>query len=128
MRGRADLVRYQVDAVRELGGVDGVDEVEELQCVAHLVGLEVSDEVPLRTRHARRLLPRRLLHLVLADYRKPGVPRLLHDLRAVRLRHGDNLHLVGAPPRAFARRGDSAADVFKYLSKISHLATLRLAK
>ena len=92
-----------------------MDEVEKLERVAHFVGLQVADQVPHRARDARGALPCGLLHLVLADYREPRVPRLLHDLGAVGLGDGHDLHLRRVTSGASAGRGDFSADLRQYL-------------
>ena len=120
MRLRADVVRNQVDAVRQLDRIDGMDEVEELERGTDLVGLEMSDQVPARTRHARGLLPGRLLDLVLADDRKAVLPRLADDVLAVRLGDGDDLDLGRIASGLRTGRGDLGLHLVQDNRKFPH--------
>ena len=94
----------------------------DLVVAAH--ALQMPDQVPARPRDGCRLLPRGLLHLVLADDREARVPRLLHDLRAVRLRHGDDLDLSGIASRPRTRGGDLAAHFRQNFVQVTHRTSL----
>ena len=64
---------------------------------AHLVALQVADEVPAH-RHVDRLhLRQRFLHAVLAHVVDAGLPRGADRLGAVRLRDGDERDALAMP-------------------------------
>jgi hypothetical protein len=59
--------RAPLDLSRELQAIDGVDDVEERERVLHLVGLQVTDEMPRHRPPERRDLRLRFLHAILAE-------------------------------------------------------------
>jgi len=82
------------ESARKLGAIDRLDRIEQRDRLAHLVGLERSDEMELDICVA--LLQcgpfrMRLLHAILAELALTGVDRLLDDIRRNGLGHGDEL-------------------------------------
>ena len=77
----------------------GMETFKKLERMTDLVPLEMSDKVPFRTGHRKRLLPGRLLHLVLAAGVQPGGNGFPHPGGVVHFRGG-----ADHPPTPRGRR------------------------
>jgi len=86
----------RIDRFRQPQTVDGMNEEESVRGF-HFVALEMSDEVPVNWRTARRHLAERLLYAVFADVMQTGSPRGCHRVRSVRLGDGDDSCALAMP-------------------------------
>ena len=93
--------------------VDRLDDVEESDGIAHLVGLERADQMQHEIGTAlaqRRKLVLRLLHPVLAEHSLTGGDRRLDGLGRVRLADRDQGHRLGRPAARSRRLLDAGPD------------------
>jgi len=97
-----------------------VDHVEELERVLDLVRLQVPDQVPGRRPPELGHLRLGLLDAVLAERAQARGQRRPDALDVDRLRHADQEHVVGPPPRARRRSRDPLAHPLEILPDIRH--------
>jgi hypothetical protein len=68
-----------------------METLKKLKSMPHFIALKMTDKVPFRTGNGHRLLPCRLLNLVLSYNAKPSLPGFAYDIGAMRLGDGDYL-------------------------------------
>ena len=76
--------------------------------LAHLVALQVADEMPTDWHFNRAHLAERFLNLVLADVLNARVPRSVHRIGPMRLRDRDDRNTLSVPSARHRRRHPSA--------------------
>ena len=108
-RALAHARHFLGERARELGPVDGLDHVEQVDRLAHLVRLQRTDQVELdagMARFQRRPFACRLLHAVLAEAALARADRLLDDGGGDGLGHGHQLDACGVAAGGLRREGD----------------------
>jgi hypothetical protein len=103
---RPVLAEKKLEAIRDLGSVDGVDHVEDLERGTSLIALERSYQVPPRSGDVR-FLGDCLLNPVLAEVQGAGCHRLLHHLGRKGLANRYESDRLGITPARLCGSGDS---------------------
>ena len=117
---RAGLTGGGLEDVKEFGGVNRMDGLEETDGVAGLIALEVADEMPMGGRGTERDLPSGFLNLILAEEDHAGVNGVADDLGTMGLRDGDQSDLGGVAVGALGGGGDACENGFVERDKIVH--------
>src|SRR5262249_45466447 len=108
--GSPPLRAESVEGLEEAEGVDGVEEVGDGDGGPRLVPLERADEVPARSRGEGGGLRLEGLHAALAEVADPEGEEGPGDVRADRLRDGEEDDLAGRAGGARRGGGDPGAD------------------
>src|SRR5881397_2780222 len=116
----ASRTRPPIELGRQVETIERVDEVEQLERLAHLVRLQVADEVPRDRPPQRGDLFLRLLHAVLAEGGHAGGHGLLDALDLDRLGDADQEDVVTAAARALRRPGDPLAYAREICADVRH--------
>ena len=91
-----------IQAPRELRGIHGLNDSEQLRCPLGLVRLQMPDEMKRRVRQVLQswIFLVELLHVIFAELPHPELVSLAHHARGKLLRYGNQCNLLTAPPGA----------------------------
>jgi hypothetical protein len=112
-RPTAAALHFPHERLRETQPVDAFDHVEELDGVAHFVGLKGADQVQREVRKflaQLRIFRFGLLHPILAEDAMSGRQSLTHARGRVGFADGDQCHALGRAVRRPRRRRDALPD------------------
>src|SRR4029077_2564528 len=118
--GPAAGARPLVELLRQVHAVERVDDVEQLEGVAHLVGLQVADQMPRNWPADLAHLVARLLDPILTERRHPRVDRLPDPRHLHGLRDTDQQHVRGTPTRTLRGPGDPFTYPIEIGANIAH--------
>ena len=114
------LTRDPVDVPRKIGRVDAMDELKMRQRLAHLVRLEMSDEVPPEFCRQQRDLRQGLLNAVFTEKQLPRLHGLADPFSGMRFGDGYQVDGAGPAPREALRRQDRFLHQIQFLSNGLH--------
>ena len=109
-----------VDVPRDLHRVDAVDQLEERESLAHLIRLQMPDEMPAQPTRQFRNLHERLLHAALPEEFLARLRNLADQSCGMGLGDRHKLHVGGITASPCGRRGDAGADDLEIFSRSRH--------
>ncbi len=110
--------------------IDGLDDVEQSDRIACLVGLQRSDQVQLEVGIFQLQCGEFLLgflHAILAEHALPGIEQLTHPIRAMGLGNGDQGNVARRSAGRLRRVGDAALDLGQLIGAAAHASRLARA-
>src|SRR3989442_294679 len=118
LRGGAGAA--QAALAGQVQAVERMDEIEQLERVPHLVGLQVTHQVQGHGTGEDRDLLSRLLDAVLAERGQPGRHGAPDALDVDRLGDADQQHILRPAPRALGRPRDPLAHALEVRADVVH--------